>query len=378
MKAMKSNLKALHKHNPDAEIGLVVKSNAYAHDITSMMPNLVKLTDYFFVGSSTEAIDIASDFILEQKEKLIFPLYTFVQEDLQYLDVFQNIILNICDMTSLDLAIAFVKQSNERLNMSVEENKIHMQITPKKYRFNLNLDSGMHFLGFQSYQIPEVVEKLMAVKEIIGIYAVNTHFATADDLTSEYYKEQFTDYAQMISLLIKAGIKFEAISYHNSASFIRNDYQINIEGIKNIARIGISAYGYYPSKEIEDHYPELLLNPVLEWRSEIISIKKIRKGSFIGYGNNYKAEKNLTIAIVPIGYYEGLPRTTSNNNIVKINDKMYYTIGNVRMNMIAVDISDTDIETGTEVILIDKTWNASKIAQQANTIPYEILTNIKM
>jgi alanine racemase len=376
--ALKSNIQTLQNHNPSSKIGVVVKSDAYSHDLTNLVGALKPLTDYFFVGTVGEAISLASDFSLQEKNKMIFPLYTFEKDDLQYLDIYNNLVFNICDFASLTMVINWIKQFNEKLQLSIQNEKLQMEFTPKKFYFNLNLDSGMHFLGLDNQELTDAIELLKDYQHLIGIYAVNTHFATADDTIDQYYFDQVKVFKSMLHRIDKGGIEFKAISCHNSASFIRNEIDFREFKVVNIARLGLSIYGYSPSPQIQMMYPDLILKPVLEWKSEIVSIKQLQKGDKIGYGSTYTCEKDILIAIVPIGYFEGYPRQLSNKSYVIIKDKHHRTLGRVRMNMIAIDVTDYKYKIGEIVTLIGDGIDANSVATLADTISYEVLTNIKM
>jgi alanine racemase len=376
--ALKSNIQTLQNHNPSSKIGVVVKSDAYSHDLTNLVGALKPLTDYFFVGTVGEAISLASDFSLQEKNKMIFPLYTFEKDDLQYLDIYNNLVFNICDFAALTMVINWIKQFNEKLQLSIQNEKLQMEFTPKKFYFNLNLDSGMHFLGLDNNELTRAIELLKDYQHLIGIYAVNTHFATADDTNDQYYFDQVKIFKSMLHRIDKAGIEFKAISCHNSASFIRNEIDFREFKVVNIARLGLSIYGYSPSAQIQMMYPDLVLKPVLEWKSQIISIKQLQKGDKIGYGSSFTCQEDMLIGIVPIGYFEGYPRQLSNKSYVVIKGNHHRTLGRVRMNMIAVDVTNSKYKIGETVTLIGDGIDANSIATLADTISYEVLTNIKM
>jgi alanine racemase len=375
---LKRNLKKLRSIDTRVNVGAVIKANAYSHISTELIKVLKESVEHYFVGTCDEAFNLACDFSFEEVDKQIMVMYTFTEEDLELLDVFNNIVFNICDLNALKLAINYAKQINEKLRFIINKKKIKFNIQTKKIKFNLNIDSGMHFLGIKPEELAEVIKTLKANQDYLSIFAVNTHFATADELeTSTYYHDQVEVFKRALNELIDNKVDFEAISYHNTASLIRNEYSFEEFKKQNIARIGIGMYGYYPSKEIEDKYSSVKLEPILTWSSKIISTKELNEGDKIGYGSSYTCTTKTKIGIIPIGYYEGYSRTNSNLGRVIIGNKTYPVIGRVRMNMIAIDITSSDVKIGDKAKLMNSLITANDIANDTGTINYEVLTNIK-
>ncbi|MGL4759277.1 MAG: alanine racemase [Patescibacteria group bacterium] len=356
--AMKSNFFSLANHNPNSEIGFVIKSNAYGHNFNTFVEEMAELSSYFFVGSTKEAIDLAKIFESNNQRKFIFSMYTFTLDDLKKAIDYKSIVFNLCDFHSLDLLEEFLQSSFRPLE------------------FNLNIDTGMHFLGFQYKELEAVCKRLNELGSRVKINTVMTHFATSDELENPYYNLQLESFKQALSLLDSHSVNYDAISYHNSASFLRNKTVLDTSK-RSIARVGLAMYGYLPNHDFELITKPLQLKPVLKWVSTVASIKNIEKGALIGYGNNFQTKRRTTLALIPVGYYEGLPRTLSNNNVVEIGGALLPIVGNIRMNMIAVDVTNLNVKIGDEVKLLSLNWNAEQIATHGKTIPYEILTNIK-
>jgi alanine racemase len=375
---LKKNLTKLRSIDPSVNVGAVIKANAYSHIGTELIKVLKESVEYYFVGTCDEAFNLACDFSFEEVDKQIMVMYSFTEEDLELLDVFNNIIYNISDLHALNLAVNYAKQINEKLRFIINKKKIKFNIQTKKIKFNLNIDSGMHFLGIKPEELNEVIHILKTNQDYLSIFAVNTHFATADELEgSNYYHDQIEVFKRALNELTENKVDFEAISYHNSASLIRNEYSFEEFNKLNIARIGIAMYGYYPSKEIEDNFKSIKLEPILTWSSTIISTKILQEGEKIGYGSSFNCLSETKIGIVPIGYYEGYSRNNSNLGHVIIGNKTYPVVGRVRMNMIAIDITTSDVKIGDKVKLINSVITANHIAKDTGTINYEVLTNIK-
>jgi alanine racemase len=374
-----NNIEKLRNINPLNTMGVCIKSNSYGHDSRQVITAIQDKIDYFFVATSEEAFEMASDFSFEASSKQIMTLYTFTQEDLEILDMFHNIIFNICDMHTLRIAADYSKTVNEKLQYFVNKKKLKLNIQSKKVKFNLNIDTGMGDFGLTNNELAEAITILKEHKEYMSIFVVNTHFATADDPESTYYDIQVNLFKKALDKLITENISFEGLSYHNTASLIRNEYDLAEYNKINIVRTGIGVYGYYPSKAIEEEYSSLGLEKVLSWQTIITSIKHLRKGDYIGYGNTFICKKATTIATIPVGYYEGYNRKNSNLSEVQIKDMRYPVVGRVRMNSVAIDITNNsnEIKIGDKVELINENITADNIAVNSDTINYEVLTNIK-
>ena len=136
-----------------------------------------------------------------------------------------------------------------------------------------------------------------------------------------------------------------------------------------MVRLGIGLYGFGINNE--------KLNYVNSLKTTITQIKYVNKDETVGYNRKGKLEKNSKIAIIPIGYADGMSRALSNGiGKVLINGKLANIIGSICMDMTMIDISDIDTKEGDSVIIFNKNYTIETIAKQLNTIPYEILTSI--
>lgn len=154
-----------------------------------------------------------------------------------------------------------------------------------------------------------------------------------------------------------------------------------------MVRIGILQYGFWPSKETFIQFlskNNLLVDPlnqILGWKSAIMSIKDVKTGEFISYGTSYLAQKDMKIAIIPVGYSHGYARNLSNQGRVLINGQRVAVIGMVNMNMLIADITSIDqVSLGDEVVLIGKqgdlSINVSSFAEFSDQLNYELLTRL--
>ena len=150
---------------------------------------------------------------------------------------------------------------------------------------------------------------------------------------------------------------------------------LNTAGIENypeqslqMVRLGIGLYGISKSKKLSN---------VASLVSRISKIRIVKKGDYIGYGVNNQSDKQLKVAIIPIGYADGFSRSLGNGKgNVFIDNAIYPTIGNICMDMLFIDISGSNINVNDRVEIFGNNHSIYKMANAANTIPYEIISSI--
>ena len=232
---------------------------------------------------------------------------------------------------------------------------------------HLKLDTGMHRLGFERNDLPEVVQ-LLKQNPNIHVASIFSHLAGADaadhDAFSNNQAEQFEESAGLIS----ASLPYRPL-YHilNSPGILRLPHlQFDM------VRLGIGLYGVDPT--VEDFKA---LQPVATLKTIISQIKTIPRGETIGYGRKGVAEKDLKLATIAIGYADGFSRRLSQGiGEVLINGNRARVMGNVCMDMTMVDITGIEAKEGDEVIIFGSDLPIQVMAAKIDTIPYEILTNV--
>jgi len=237
----------------------------------------------------------------------------------------------------------------------------------KPMRIHLKLDTGMHRLGFEEEDLATLIDLLQANPHL-QVATLFTHLAGADEKEHDTFSRQqardFVRWADRIS----AALGYKPI-YHvlNSPGILRlSDLQLDM------VRLGIGLYGVDPTPYKFDQ-----LRPVTTLKTLISQIKHIPAGETIGYGRRGKAEQDLTLATIAIGYADGFSRAFSRGvGEVIIRGQRAKVIGNVCMDMTMVDITHIpDAHEGDEVIIFGGTLPIQEIAARINTIPYEILTS---
>lgn len=249
-------------------------------------------------------------------------------------------------------------------DLSQLENFIRFLIQKKQlnYPIHLKVETGMNRLGFQLSEMNSVFELLQAQPEV-KVKSVYSHLANSDKKEDEYtfqQVEKFNDFKSLIQQ--KLGNK---IDYHilNSAG-IENFPEFQF----SMVRLGIGMYGYGQNKA---------LIPSLKWLTRISQVRNITKGETVGYGRNFIAIEDTKIAILPLGYSDGLRRALGNGNIeFYLNENYVKTIGNICMDMCMIDVSGIDCKKGDLVEIIGPHANVFKMSECLNTIVYEVMTGI--
>jgi len=245
--------------------------------------------------------------------------------------------------------------------------KIAKQQNIISYPIHLKVDTGMHRLGFESHELPEL-KKLLKNNNFIEVKSIFSHLAASDDITFKEFTElQFNRfekfYKELISVLHKKPIR----------------HILNTSGILNyphyqmeMARLGIGLYGAGNSTVENKH-----LQNVSTLKSIISQIRTVENDESIGYSRKYIVREKTKVATIPIGYADGIRRAWGNGiGYVLINNQKAAILGNICMDMLMVDVTSINCNPGDEVIIFGEQLRVYEIAEKTNTISYEILTGI--
>lgn len=225
----------------------------------------------------------------------------------------------------------------------------------------LKMDSGMHRVGLSASEHIRAYASLNGHKNVAKIVLMS-HFANADNLKSPHTKEQIALFQKTAQNL---GV--EDVSLANSAAILGWP-----QARANWSRPGIMLYGADPLYDIKTP-----LRAVMQFTSQIISIRTIQKGESIGYGSIFTADKETIIGVVACGYADGYPRSASNAPAA-VDGKLTKIIGRVSMDMLMVDLTDiSNAKIGSTVELWGDQILANDVAKAAGTIAYELFCNVK-
>jgi alanine racemase len=202
--------------------------------------------------------------------------------------------------------------------------------------------------------------------------SVYSHFATADDCDREFMQLQSQRFKQVITDLKSEGIYPPRIHICNTAAMLC-DRQIHYD----IVRTGLGIYGLYPAPHLKDLVD---LHPALTVKARITQVKEITAGTSVSYGRSFIAPQDMKMAIVAIGYADGIPRGLSNRIRVAVNGQKVAQIGTITMDQCAIDVTHVpNVNLGDEVTFLggDSENTADDWANLLGTISWEILCGFK-
>jgi alanine racemase len=251
---------------------------------------------------------------------------------------------------------------------------------------HLEIDTGMSRQGVRLAELPALLDKLQTLPAL-RLEGILTHFHSPEMLDSAANEEQFTQFVTAIDAIFARGLRPKWIHAGNSTSVLNGGgaalaMLAEKYSTKTMLRPGLALYGYAVPVSggttptiVED------LKPVLAWKSRVTSLRTIDPGDAAGYCATFRATRRTKLALLPVGYADGLNRLLSNRGMVLVRGQRAPIAGRVSMDLTIVDVTDVPgVEIGDEVVLIGtqgaQTITAYDHAGLAETIPYEILCNI--
>ncbi|RVY63401.1 alanine racemase [Helicobacter pylori] len=355
--SLRHNFSAVKSIIPkNAHIMAVVKANAYgAGAIKASEIFLQEGANYLGVATLDEALELRSHF---PKTPILILGYS------------PN--ANASMLVDNDLSVMI---------FSLEQAEVFSQMalrSQKRLKVHLKIDTGMHRLGLEpNFKSIETIKKIRALKglEIEGIF---THLSNADAKIKTHAKNQMKAFNAFLEQLLDQKIEFQYRHAYNSAGIL-SLCNGNENRFLNLYRPGIMLYGFYPSNEMKESCPTILKN-VISLKAQIVQIRSVKKGEFIGYGEHFYTNEETLVGVLALGYADGLARALGNRIQVAINNQSTPLIGKVCMDQCFVKLNNIQAKEGDEVILFGdksaKANDASEIAALLNTIAYETISTL--
>lgn len=362
--AFQNNLRFIKKTLGDkVNLSLVIKGNAYGHGIEHFLPLAEEFgVNHFSVFSADEALKALNS----KKEDSSIMIMGMMSDDEIDWAVEHDVNFYVFDFERLMGAIRAAREQK------------------KKALIHLEFETGMNRTGFDSDDFQKLIYLLKQNMELLSIEGFCTHYAGAESVSNYFrVKNQIKNFNSHVSFFQNNGVKAKVS--HTACSAPALTYP---ETIMDMVRIGISLYGYWPSRETYMQYilngkkvRENPLKRVISWKSTVMSTKNVKKGDFVNYGTSYQTSRNTRLAAIPVGYCHGFSRSMSNLGRVLIRGRRVGVVGVVNMNMFMVDVTNyPDIQKGDEVVIIGKQRNnnisVSAFGELTNYVNYETLVRL--
>lgn len=358
----------------------VLKDDAYGLGIENILPILIENgCNYYAVAYIEEALEIKKI----SREKFSKEVNVMM---LNYTEV-EDIRIAVENGIELTIYSLFQFREYEKIFSEIlEEGKNDIKI-------HIKLNTGMNRLGFDGDEIEELCgilkrfqvrnenkrfleydKKGEGVKTVenrgkLEIVSIFSHISDSENL--EKTEAQVKKYEEFLKIFQNMGIDCKYTHLQASPLLFKYGKKYNY----NFGRVGMAIYGMEPLSE------RVGLEQVINLHSKIISLRKVRKGEQVSYGNNGLLERDTVVAVVPIGYAHGLKKQIeSSNSYILIKGEKAYILGEVCMDMILVDVTDIEgVSVGDKAVIIGVQGNEEitllKMAKWANTIQDDILTN---
>jgi alanine racemase len=345
--ALQQNLSVIQAAAPDAKIMAVIKANAYGHGMDAVANSLGD-ADSFAVARLPEAVHLHESGIAKP---IVLLAGALTSEELD--EALQR---------GFELVVHCVEQI-ELLESSRHGNAVVW----------LKFDTGMNRLGFLPEDARTLIGRLAAcpaVKEL----RLMSHFASADELENPFTREQLAAFKAVadgfdgaVSIAnTPATLGWSQMADGQQLLGFRGDHWI---------RPGIALFGVSPF--VDRTGADLGLNPVMQFEARLIAAKPLREGARVGYKGRYRAQSDTTMGIISAGYGDGYTRHFRTGTPVLLNGRRVPLIGNVSMDMIAVDLGANARDTvGDIAILWGPGLPVEEVAPWADAIPYELVCGV--
>ncbi len=356
-KAIETNVRQLRsKLSKNCQFMAVVKADGYGHDAELVSQYAIKGgASQLGVATLNEGIKLRSSGV---KKPILILGNLYTKRD-----------LIICFKNDLMPTISSIRECLICNNIG--------KYFGSKFPLHLKVDTGMSRLGFEYDKFVQQFEKIKSFENILikGIYS---HLSSADELNSldpksitQLQRMKFQELLKQINVYRNKNIK---IHLANSAAMLL-DKNFHF----HMVRIGLSMYGYKPLSKLNKN---LLLKPALSLKVKVAFIRTIDKGVSVSYGGKFVSYRKTKLAVLSIGYADGVPRNLSGKINVIHNNKFYPQVGSITMDQMMIDITDSnEIKVGSTMVLLgsvgDKTISPLDWARESNTIPWEILCSFK-
>ena len=350
---------------PEATVCAVVKADAYGHGAAECAKALEQVgCTWFGVSSADEGILLRNRGI---QGRILLMGGFWPGEEQAVIE--HNLTPAVWDWPNIELLEDTAHKLRQRENPLGPAVPVHLKI-----------DTGMSRLGLALDGVGDFSRRIKSAKHVF-LEAVFTHLASAEIYDSPDVEGQLERFETAIATVTQHGLTPRYYHAANSAAIAARQ-----NARKNFVRPGISLYGYYlpftsTLGTASSSSPELPVKPVLSWKTRILAIRDVPRHQPISYNGSYVTQAPARIAVLPVGYADGLRRQLSSRGRVIVRNEYAQMVGNITMDMTMIDITAiAGVKVGDEVTLIGSTEHcrisAWEHARLAATIPYEILCGL--
>jgi alanine racemase len=357
--ALRHNLHVIKRHAGEARVWAVLKADGYGHGAPAVARTLERAgADGFCVALLEEGIEL-------REAGIVAPIlvmggyYGGAHAEL----VARRLVPVVYDLAQVE-GFARVVQSGG---------------APGPIDVHLKIDTGMARLGVTMDAVGAFARELDRFPEV-RVRGLMTHLASADALTTEETTEQMIRFDEATALLARSGIRPEVRHAANSAAVVRG------QALLDAVRPGVAIFGVSPRTPATPLAPLVEgLRQVMRVRSEVVDVRDVPAGAPVGYGALWRAPRPSRIATIPMGYADGLSRHVSNRGFALVRGKRAPIVGAVSMDMSMLDVTDLPgVSVRDEAVVLGAqegplgkdSISPDEVAEQAGTIPWEVLTSI--
>ena len=331
LKNLIHNYKVFKKFIKNKQVAATIKANAYGIGDKIAFSTLYKNgCRHFFLATLNEGLELRKSF----KKGYIYILNGLENND-----------INIFKINKL---------------IPILNSKIEMKVIEKtKFKFGIHIDTGLNRLGINKKDLPKKIYNKKNLQIVL------THLASSDEKKNLYNYFQNKKFKSINNLFKNKKIIFSLAN--SMGTILGKDFHYDL------LRPGISLYGGHYNTKLKKY-----IKPVVKLNAKILQIKQILKNEYIGYNQTYKTKKSIWIAVIGIGYGDGISRMLNNKGFVYYKNHKFRILGRISMDSITIDISKSCklFKIGQYVEIINYSHGIDELAKQCETISNEILTSI--
>jgi alanine racemase len=365
--ALRHNVAELRRLLADGQrLGAVLKANAYGHGLDQVLPVVHGLVETIDVITPQDALRVREYERRGQPRRQVLVIGATTVDELV------ELAREEVDVVIADAGWPAVVDALRTARLG------------HPARAHIHLDTGLGREGFTSAELPDLCARLVAARDVIEVTGVLSHFANTEDVTEQGYALAQLDAFESGYRYLQSALQLPATTQRHFAASAAA--MVLPQARYDVIRAGISLYGLWPSSETRLSARYVLkelprLQPVLTWKCRSQAVKRLPAGAYVGYGCTYRCAQETTVAVLPVGYFDGYPRMLSSRGHVLVNGARCPVLGRVMMNHIVVDVSRASAGDGPATATLIGTdgaehVSADHLAEWAGTINYEIVARL--